>query len=1046
MKAARGLHSAGRVMEAVLEAPMLKGLVKEGNTQYRAGLRIGDRKVDIENLCTCRDSRARGLICAHSLAVGLEVLNPTVAKSEPIAIPVRPSAAPEPAGVLTARKGAFTFSSETIAGSEAGELLELHLILPPNLPDAWTRGTVSFAVEGTVKGNRRSLGTLPPGRYRLAAGDFAALTALLRIASGEVPALLQVALAQAEQVLGVFVGQSRVTLGRGATVPIQPFAGRLALRVAEQPGGGLRLSVSIPDGMKLLPGQTTVWLWDGRSLHRVADDMPAAYLELFRRPVVEIPSAGVPGFLQKELPALRRWFDAPEIGAPPVESTVSLVATANAPRFHLKLEGSLNYLGAELAAHTDRRQITITSPGYRPANAAEQGALGRLRQSGFEGPTPRGEWALRGEQAILAFFAQDLPDLQRDWEVTIGQRFEHVTKDLERVQPRFEVQGSGQNWFEVGFELATESGERLSAQEIRRLLASGRRTVKLKNQKTAVLDTGLLDEFDELLKDTNPGQSRPGSYRFDPRDAGFLQRFADQQNGQILGGPTGQDWHSELPFARKVTPLNLGTEWSLLRSYQKEGVQWLNYLSKNGLAGILADEMGLGKTVQTLAFLNSIRGPKLVVCPASLTLNWQREAERFAPSLRPALLSDENPAQVATRIKEDRLWITSYGLLRRDQEALRAQNFAAIALDEAQQIKNPESQTAQAAHRLRSETKLALTGTPIENGVRDIWSVMQFLMPGFLGSRELFRERFEIPIRDQPGGAQHQRLVARLKPFILRRTKKAVATELPEKIEQISYCELAKPQADSYRKLMTAARQLLQKDGPEGQAPRRKMDVFTALLRLRQTCCDPRLLDGAAAVAESLESASQETDSTSVSAAQSAAELARRAGESAKLELLRELVSEIIEDGHRTLIFSQFSSMLKLIGAALKEDGVEYCYLDGSTRNRQAEVDRFQKGQIPVFLISLKAGGVGLNLTAADTVIHYDPWWNPAVEAQATDRVHRIGQTRSVNIYKLIARGTVEEKILSLQAKKREIADLLVENEQPLMEGLSFAEVCSLIE
>lgn len=790
MKVARGLHAAGRVSEAKYEDGVLRGLVREGQTQYRAGLRIGS-KTDIENLCTCRDNKLRGLVCAHSLAVGLEVLKP--AAQQPVAAP-RPVA---------------------------------------------------------------------------------------------------------------------------ASVPVKP----------QGPVGP-------------------------------------------------------------------------------------------APRFVLKIEGSLNYVGAELEARTEQRRSTITSPGYRPQHPAEAAALERLKRCGFE-PAPRGEWALRGEAAILGFFARVLPDLQKTWEVSVGQRFEHVTAGLERVKPRFEVQGSGQNWFEAGFELATDSGERLSASEIRRVLASGKRTVKLANQKTAVLDEGLLDEFEELLKDTNPQQVRPGMYRFDVRDAGYLGGFAQQRAGEITGA-AGADWRSELPFSRKAEPPKLGPEWDLLRPYQREGVVWFNALYCNGLAGVLADEMGLGKTVQALAFLSTVPGPKLVVCPASLTVNWQREAERFAPALRPAVLADTAPGELVKLIREERLLITSYALMRRDLEALRAQEWGAVILDEAQQIKNPESQTAQAAHRLRGRARLALTGTPIENGVRDIWSVMQFLMPGYLGSREVFQERYEVPIRNQPGGPEHRRLVRRLRPFLLRRTKAKVASEIPEKIEQVAYCELTGFQRELYGKVLAAARSTLHQESTQGAAKPNKLAVFTALLRLRQVCCDPRLLGG---------------------------DTARpAAGHSAKLELLRELLSEALEDGHRVLIFSQFATMLGLIREELSADGIECCYLDGSSTNRQDEVDRFQFGSIPVFLISLKAGGFGLNLTAADTVILYDPWWNPAVEAQAADRVHRIGQTRSVNIYRLVARGSVEEKILSLQAQKRTLAADFIEGDQPLMEGLSLGEIEALME
>ncbi len=972
MKAARGLHAAGRVSEASYEGGMLRGLVREGTTQYRAGLRIGSR-TDIENLCTCRESRGRGLICAHSLAVGLSVLKPAAAVAAPVLPPVtesQPTPAPAPTDEVRASNGTVFRSDST------WEPIDLHLIVPPNLADAWTRGAISLGVECSGRTGRKLCSALSPNaRFKCSPEDLAALRVLLQLTGGALPGALTLKTAQAEQVLEAFVNSPRVTLGRGAKVDVAKELDHLRKKDSLNHGQG--------------PGTSG-----------------AASVK--------------PGLL------------------------TSSAASGPVPTFHLKLEGSLNYLGAELESRTPDRRKTITSPGYRPVHPAEAAALNRLRGCGFEGPTPRGEWALRGEQAILTFFARGLPALKEKWEVTVGSRFEHVTQDLERVQPRFEVQGSGQNWFETRFELATDSGERLSASELRRLLASGKRTVKLANQKTAILDEGLLEDFEELLKDTNPNQIRPGTYRFDTRDAGYLGHFAQQRAGAVVGVP-GVDWGRELPFGRKVEPPKLGPEWDLLRGYQREGVTWLNLLLSNGMAGVLADEMGLGKTVQALAFLTSVKGPKLVVCPASLTVNWQREADRFAPSLRPLTLNTADPKTIPGLIPEDRLFITSYTLMRRDAEVLRSQLFGAVILDEAQQIKNPESQTAQAAHGLRGQARLAITGTPIENGVRDIWSIMQFLMPGYLGSREIFRERYEVPIRDQPGGVQHRRLVQRLKPFLLRRTKLQVAPELPQKIEQVAYCELTTTQKQLYSKVLSAARQVLQdqngKPGGKGQSGGGKLAVFTALLRLRQVCCDPRLLGNAG------NAGSSGGPGDEPGGGDAAADRRPPVGESAKMELLRELVSEAMDDGHRVLIFSQFATMLGLIREELTAEGIETCYLDGATRDRQAEVDRFQNGKAPIFLISLKAGGFGLNLTAADTVILFDPWWNPAVESQAADRAHRIGQTRPVTVYRLVTKDSVEEKILALQARKRDLAAQLVEDDgQPMMEGLSLQEIAELID
>jgi SNF2 family DNA or RNA helicase len=459
----------------------------------------------------------------------------------------------------------------------------------------------------------------------------------------------------------------------------------------------------------------------------------------------------------------------------------------------------------------------------------------------------------------------------------------------------------------------------------------------------------------------------------------------------------------------------LGDLETVLRPYQKQGVYWLKSLQENGLAGVIADEMGLGKTVQALAFLRHIRGKSLIVCPSSLVFNWQREAARFTPDLRTLAVEGSERRELFGQPMQDAdLIITSYPLLRRDIERYRSIEFTAAILDEAQHIKNPDSQNAQAACALRARHRFILTGTPLENSVRDLWSLMHFLMPGYLGTRVDFRERYEREIQNDPTGPSATRLIKRIKPFILRRLKRDVIKELPEKIEQVSYCELNDKQKDVYKELVnTTRRQVSESAGSKNQGKAR-MVMLTALLRLRQACCDLRLLG--------LEEAPNDEAS-------------------GKVELLMELLEEVVDGGHRVLIFSQFVTMLHLLEGEFKERSISYCYLDGSTKDRAREVDRFQNGEAPAFLISLKAGGVGLNLTAADTVIHFDPWWNPAVEAQATDRAHRIGQNKVVTAYKLITRDTVEEKILALQQRKRAMTEATLESEQPLMEGLSISEI-----
>ena len=395
------------------------------------------------------------------------------------------------------------------------------------------------------------------------------------------------------------------------------------------------------------------------------------------------------------------------------------------------------------------------------------------------------------------------------------------------------------------------------------------------------------------------------------------------------------------------------------------------------------------------------------------------EAKKFTPNLRVLALHGPDRHRLFDQIPESDIVVTSYALIRRDAEKYRGLEFDTVVLDEAQHIKNRQTQNAQAVKAVRAKYRLVLTGTPIENSVLDLWSIFDFLMPGYLGAAQDFRERYELPITRDKNSDAASRLSRRLRPFILRRLKRDVAADLPAKLEQVSFCEMTSDQRAVYQQVIEASRkEVLDAVGAQGIAKSR-MVVLSALLRLRQVCCDLRLLklDGV-----------------------------EPANASGKLELFGELLEEVIDGGHRVLVFSQFVSMLTLLKEKLTAEGIEYCYLDGSTTNRGAVVERFQKtATIPVFLISLKAGGVGLNLTGADTVIHFDPWWNPAVEDQATDRAHRIGQTRVVTSYKLITRDTIEEKILLLQQKKRDIIKATLGSEEELAEALSWEDIQELL-
>ncbi len=458
-----------------------------------------------------------------------------------------------------------------------------------------------------------------------------------------------------------------------------------------------------------------------------------------------------------------------------------------------------------------------------------------------------------------------------------------------------------------------------------------------------------------------------------------------------------------------------------MRDYQKAGLAWLQFVTELRSGGILADDMGLGKTLTTLALIQWRKErdgtkPTLVVCPTSVLANWLREAARFTPELHAVLLHGDRRIERHASARRADLVITSYGVLRSDIEILSSIDWRIVALDEAQTIKNSGSSASECARRLKAETRLALSGTPVENRLSELWSIMDFANPGLLGTLREFENRYEAPITHDGDPLAGARLRAIVRPFVLRRTKREVLKELPPKEEVSRVLSLSPGQRKMYDAMAGILRDEIGREVKDKGVGRSAFHVLTALLRLRQMACDPRLID-------------PEADPSL----------------SAKREVFLELARQLQAEGRRALVFSGFRQLLELWRGDLEKEKITFEYLDGSTTDRDARVHRFQSGTATLFLISLKAGGTGLNLTAADTVIHIDPWWNPAVEEQATDRAHRMGQSRSVTVYRLIAEGTVEEKITILKARKKDLADAVVREDQGALRGLSHADVKMLL-
>ena len=576
-------------------------------------------------------------------------------------------------------------------------------------------------------------------------------------------------------------------------------------------------------------------------------------------------------------------------------------------------------------------------------------------------------------------------------------------------QFRFEVT-SGIDWFELSGH-AEFDGERIELPELLKAVARGDSMVRLGDGSFGVLPEEWLKRY-RLV--SSMGSRENGALRFRTNQASMLDALLASQP-EVTFDESFQRIRQELENFGGIQPADPSPGFSgTLRDYQREGLAWLRFLRKFRFGGCLADDMGLGKTIQVLALLDGEgQGPVLVVVPRSLVFNWKQEAARFAPRLRVLDLTGPGRMQSLSRILECDLVLSTYGTLRRDAPALKDVVFDTIILDEAQSIKNSETASAKAAMLMTATHRLALTGTPIENHLGDLWSILEFLNPGLLGAASVFRAHSGAGV-----GTESLQLIAKaLRPFILRRTKKQVARELPEKTEQVIYCELEGAQRKLYNELRDHYRASLLGRIDELGLQESRMQIFEALLRLRQAACHPGLIDKK-----------------------------RLEEPSSKLESLIEQLTEVVSEGHKVLVFSQFTSLLAIVKKKLDAVNLVYEYLDGKTRDRQACVRRFQDDEAcPIFLISLKAGGLGLNLTTAEYVFLLDPWWNPAVEAQAIDRTHRIGQTERVFAYRLIAKDTVEEKVLELQKSKRGLAEAVINEDNSLLASLDRETIAILL-
>ena len=699
-----------------------------------------------------------------------------------------------------------------------------------------------------------------------------------------------------------------------------------------------------------------------------------------------------------------------------------------------------DYDGTLTPADDERQFVRVPRPGDSPGNqsfvrrdrAAEAAALEVLRQDGFaqmrisEGPTAKGRmvYVYRGRDASerwQSFVTERVPALQMiGWRNLIdkdfGPRMVHEVGDYD---VRVTDAETGKFSLDFGIEI---DGARIPLLPIlSRLLDRGGidaaqvvdgelitslddgRILKLPAERIRRLLTVMADLIDAARRTSDGGLILPDA------EAASVLDLEDLLTTRWENAAAIEAYAERFRGEAEILPVTVPDSFkAVLRPYQQHGVDWLQHLRGNGLGGFLADDMGLGKTAQTIAHIviehaeGRLDMPALIVVPTSLVTNWTAELTKFSPHLRVVVLHGLDRHVRRNELAGVHVVITTYTVLARDIEDMKKLPWHIVVLDEAQVIKSPDAKATKAVCQLNTRHRICLSGTPIENNLQELWSEFAFLMPGLLGDRKGFAKRFRTPIEKNNDQVRRVQLIRRIKPFLLRRTKAEVATDLPPKHTILRRITLAPEQRELYETIRGTLYDKVREQIAELSAAQSRIVVLDALLKLRQVCCDPRLVK--------LPSA-------------------RLVGTSSKLDDLMDMIGEMIPEGRRILLFSQFTSMLDLIKPRLTEAGVSFVELRGDTRDRAEPVRIFESGEVPLFLISLKAGGRGLNLTSADTVIHYDPWWNPAAEDQASDRAHRIGQTKSVFVYKMIAADTVEDRIVELQQRKADLANIALSEE-----------------
>lgn len=1042
---AKLLAESKKVSKVHYEHPFIYGELALGPRGMRSKFELFPDGL-IGNHCPCRGNRERGQICSHIIALGIALIRQN-------SDPERKRKAFEES--RRAKRLAEIDESRYLTRVKGNSPGSLEAQVELSLRDEWrsaSRGSqipLSCRIitdEGAEK--PEDIPTDKPLAFDQS--DENLLYVLEDIAQGPIRSEIEMNAADFINILEIQRGKTLLmgTRSKPASISKSKVSSFLQTEFDEETGHILvHIYTELPIQNNDLPvyiisGQKG-WLYSTNTFWEIKNVLPLPLQEIYTR-AVEIERPMVPSFFKTELPMLKNHISVVE--AIP-ESLFSFVPAT--PQMQIIIKGSPGAVTAKLFAKYDQIRLPAKRPHknghfaipdpddllcYFVRNKkSEEEALARLEDVGFYGKHGEQLSSISGQRAVSNFLGSGLPAIRRmGWDVTLEGPVQPFLEEAEFATPVVHIDDSSSNkWFEVNFDFEDMDGASISPAAIQQAILKNESYINHKG-RTILIDSSAINEAREVFSDCSSSEgSQAGSFRLDNIYGAYVQSSLDTLDGiDVESTPSWLTKARQNNRAEKMQPVQLGSDLEeTLRPYQKEGLSWMRFLENIGCGGILADEMGLGKTVQTLSWIQMKRldpeaqgKPSLIVCPTSLVENWAEEAQKFTPDLEVLVISGPDRQECWSQIGDANMVVTSYALLRRDVDEYLEHEFAIIALDEAQHIKNRTTQNSVATKSLSACHRLVLTGTPIENSVADLWSIMDFLMPRYLGGHKQFRENYELPIsRGGPEAELAQlKLRRKLHPFLLRRLKRDVAKDLPAKIQKTVHCHLTSDQQMVYREMLKKSQRKISNLVSKQGFNKSRMEIFKTLLRLRQICCHLDLLK-----LDNLNSRYP----------------------SGKMDIFFELLDEALDSNHRILVFSQFTSMLAILRRELEKRELSYCYLDGSTKKRQKIVSKFNTDHtIPIFLISLKAGGHGLNLTGADMVIHFDPWWNPAVEDQATDRAHRIGQKKTVYSVKLITQESIEEKVLEMQERKRRLIDATMEKDTRSLDKMDWNSVKKLLD